>query len=245
MHRSDSRGHLGAVINNSETGVIENYNGDLAAIALSGFLSDGSITNAGTINGAGQGIQITTDNVTITNTGTIESFGTSAGGSDTGSAGISIPSGENVVINNSGDIIADQKGIAAEFRYWDEELEDVVVEASPVTINNSGLISALNNDGIKLWMGGTIVNSGTIEGLVETGRATDGIGGWINDLTIDVSGTAGLDITNTASGVISGQRGGIRRTCAPPRDLAPAAGPPPTPPRPPNPARRGRARSVG
>ena len=68
----------------------------------------------------------------------------------------------------------------------------------------------MNNDGIKLWMGGDIVNTGVIESLNETGYASDGVSGWIDDLSLPVSGIAGLDITNTGDGVTTGVISGVR-----------------------------------
>lgn len=170
-------GTSGAVMLNNAGGVIEGIYGVLA-------------------QGSGK--------LTLTNTGTIRSNGVNIGTDSAASAGITLQSG-NAVITNSGTISGTRLGIVTQ-SYYNAQTQQFENRAVNTTVNNTGLIQGQTDDGIRLWGGGTVTNSGRIEGL--SGDSTDG-------LTIqafagqDTSGSTMLGhVTNAAGGVIKGARYG-------------------------------------
>lgn len=170
-----------------------------------GSLADLTVINreSGTITGATSGIlSAATGPLSVANAGTIRGNGTSDMASR-GDGGISIGSA-NASITNSGTISGAGAGINT-YALFDEETGQNVNLAIGTSITNSGTITGDSNDGIRLFGGGTISNSGVIQGRAS--NQADGI--QINRFAGQALDSFTADVTNAEGGSIEGQRWGI------------------------------------
>src|SRR3546814_4121520 len=109
-------------------------------------------------------------------------------------------------VTNSGTISGAGYGIVTQY-YFNEDTGQLEARATGTEIVNSGTIRGEANDGVRLFGGGSVANSGTIEGL--SGELADGVtiqafGGQ------DTSGSAMLgSVVNEAGGTIAGVRYGV------------------------------------
>ncbi|MCJ8157932.1 autotransporter domain-containing protein [Sphingomonas sp. LaA6.9] len=201
-------------------------------VVFGGILESASLTNSGAITGtASYGVQkltnglMTVDNLAggeiigarsgimselgvlnVTNAGDIRGNGTADDPTALPDAGIVIGQPESHVIN-SGNISGANAGITTTAAYNPASglIEGV---ARDILVENSGTIVGDSNDGVRLIGGGTVINSGTIEGRLNSGRA-DGV---------STSAFAGQDVSgpdpvgtviNQMGGTILGARGGV------------------------------------
>ncbi len=173
-----------------------------------GTLGDVTITNAagGTIEGGKIGVHASGDgSLTLSNAGTIRGNGTYEGNAFPADAGVMIQSA-NAVVENSGTISGAGYGIVTQL-YYNSVTGQLEARAKDTEIFNSGTIRGDANDAIRLFGGGSVVNSGTIEGIA--GEFTDGI--TIQAFTgQDTSGQPMLGgVVNETSGTITGVRYGV------------------------------------
>jgi uncharacterized protein with beta-barrel porin domain len=158
-------------------------------------------TATGTIEGFASGIRSNGASLTLDNAGTIRGNGNQAFFGNS-AAGVTLQGGPGF-ITNSGSISGQQFGITTIYVTTDPFLGLAIGS----TVDNSGSIIGDNNDGARLIGGGTVTNSGYIAGRL--GAGADGISMFSfegQDLTsFDVIGS----VTNTATGVIDGNRFGI------------------------------------
>lgn len=107
------------------------------------------------------------------------------------------------VIDNGGTIQGGTFGVTTNpFQVSPGVFEDRSVDTS---VTNSGSIVGLNNDGIRLQGGGTVVNSGTISG--QQNPQADGVS--IFALETQDLATFTAQVTNSVEGTINGVRGGV------------------------------------
>ncbi|WP_182911892.1 autotransporter domain-containing protein [Sphingomonas cavernae] len=159
----------------------------------------------GTITGVTSGILSELGVLTITNAGTIRGDGTADSPTALPDAGVVIGQPGSRVVN-SGLISGANTGITTTAAY-NPATNAIAGVARNTVVENSGTIRGDNNDAVRLFGGGSVINSGTIQGVA--GATTDGI-------TIqafsgqDTSGQTAIGtVTNQASGVISGARYGV------------------------------------
>jgi outer membrane autotransporter protein len=185
--------------------VVDNAEGGTISGTLSGVRVDiGTLdlVNAGDIVGGSSGVLGVDGPIIVDNSGTIRGNGTV----DTATqvdAGIAIGQA-NSIVTNSGTISGAGAGIST-FAVFDPALNQNVTRTTGTSIANSGTITGDGNDGIRLFGGGTVSNSGTIGGLVNL--AADGI--QINRFGLQALDTFEAEIANEADGTITGVRYGI------------------------------------
>lgn len=164
------------------------------------------VAAAGSLTGSGSGLVSQRGALVLDNAGTIRGNGTRANISAVPEAGVRVQS--SAVIQNSGTISGHDYGIVTtqlgtpnpaggtSFAWFSLDTQ----------LTNSGTIRGDNDDGVALYGGGTVRNSGRIEGLA--GATADGIQlQWYPGVD---SGRAQIGtIVNEAAGQISGVRYGI------------------------------------
>jgi len=203
---ADQTGRIGT-LNNS--GTVQGFLGVLAG----GALSSAVIENEGLISGqAAAIIGQSTGALTINNhdDGEIVANGTAIrsneGSLALNNAGlisaaaqdaIVITTADAVIVNN-GRIIGGQYGIVT------TPMADGTGRAINTSITNNGEIIGLNNDGIRLAGGGSVINSGFIVGVNAGAQGTDGISMFahVDQSNEDYS----AHVTNDENGRIEGQR---------------------------------------
>jgi len=216
---------LGATAN--QTGRSATLNNDGTIAGLLGVLAGGSletatINNNGTINGPGLGIVGQSSGLLTVNngeTGAITASGfaiTSNLGTlavdnaglinSAANAGINVATA-NAVIDNSGTISGKTFGITTNAVQISPGV--FVHSAVNTTVTNSGLIHGETDDGVRLIGGGSVTNSGTIEGVISTpSTLADGVSmfGYAGQ---DLSGVTAIGtIANSEDGTIRGDRFG-------------------------------------
>lgn len=144
----------------------------------------------------------------LTNAGTIRSNGTYDGVDEAPHAGVTISQGD-AIVTNSGTISGAGFGITTA-HYYNPETDLLEPLATGTSVINSGTIRGDNNDGIRLIGGGTVTNSGTIEGLV--GQFADGISMFALNGQDTTGDTEIGSVANAAGGMIAGARFGILQT---------------------------------
>ena len=178
-----------AIINNS--GVISGQQSGLIGLNSGELI----INNAagGQILGNGPAITSNAGTLTVDNSGLIRSNTQAA-------INITTP---GAVIDNSGTIQGGTFGITTNpFQVSPGVFEDRSVDT---TVTNSGTITGLNNDGVRLQGGGSVINSGTISGQLNA--QADGVSMFAL-VTQDLATFSAL-VTNSAEGTISGVRSGV------------------------------------
>jgi len=207
------------VNNGGKTGTIANTGtisgGTSSAVTFGVHLVSNSLENSGTIRGGTSGVITEAGALSLVNTGSIRGDGTSISANipDSGSGtdisradGGVVIAAANSTIDNSGNISGRVHGIVVvpQINTQTGVYEGV---ARNTSITNSGLIRGETDDGIRLAGGGSVVNSGTIEGV--SGTNTDGITMFaFTGQDTSAMPTIG-SVTNTASGIISGARIGV------------------------------------
>ena len=173
-----------------------------------GTLGDVTITNAegGVIEGGTHGVYAGGDgSLHLVNAGTIRGNGSYEGPDAPADAAVMIQSG-GAIVENSGMISSAGQGIVTQL-YFNEDTGQLEQRAADTTVVNSGTIRGETNDAVRLFGGGSVTNSGTIEGVA--GAMTDGVtiqafGGQ------DTSGSTMLgSVVNEDGGTISGARYGV------------------------------------
>ncbi|GAA4762717.1 autotransporter-associated beta strand repeat-containing protein [Novosphingobium ginsenosidimutans] len=163
-----------------------------------------NITNeaTGTITGARSGVFSEYSQLHLTNAGTIRGNGSNANFNRTDAGVVMIQPGSTV--SNSGTISGAKFGITTTYLVESGVFSGLARDTSVV---NSGTIRGDTNDGVRLVGGGSVTNSGLIEGLVDP--LADGISIFAFD-TQDISAITGIgSVTNQAGGTIRGSRFGI------------------------------------
>lgn len=154
---------------------------------------------AETVCGDRIGILANNGPVDVTNAGAICGNGTS-GSNDSPDGGIVLRAGQSHIVN-SGTIDGTMFGIATDV-YYDAGTDSFESNAPRTRVENSGQITGSQNDGIRLFGGGSVINSGSIRGL--SGSLTDGVSMLASALT---PGEA-VTLDNAAGGTIAGARFG-------------------------------------
>lgn len=209
--RAEQPGRI-ATLNNS--GTVSGF----FALLTNQSLETAIVNNSGTISGIGTAIiglssgelvinnaqdgQITANgNGIASNAGTLIFNNSGLVGSNSQSA-VSI-STAGAVINNSGLIQGGTFGITTNPLQTSPQIfEELAINT---TVTNSGSITGLNNDGIRLGGGGTITNSGTILGLQNV--QADGVS-IFNHQAQDLANYL-ASVINVAGASISGNRFGV------------------------------------
>ncbi|WOF43572.1 autotransporter domain-containing protein [Sphingopyxis indica] len=181
---------------------------EAGAAVFHGTLGDVTIANAadGVMEGATHGIYAGGDGtLTLDNAGTIRGNGAAEANDAPADAGVMIQSA-GASVTNSGTISGAGYGIVTQY-YFNEDTGQLEARATGTEIVNSGTIRGETNDGVRLFGGGSVANSGTIEGL--SGELTDGV--TIQAFAAqDTSGSAMLgSVVNEAGGTIAGVRYGV------------------------------------
>lgn len=186
---SSSIANSGSITGRQSAGVINMGTGSVSIDNQAG----------GNISGARVGVLARVGAVTVTNAGTI----TGNGG---GSNGAIVIEANGSSVNNSGLIQGSNFGITAN-AYFNSVTGLNEGRAIGTVVTNSGTIRGQNNDAIRLTGGGTVTNSGLIEGV--SGNGTDGIS-MFSHAGQDVSGITSIGtVNNEASGNIRGNRYGV------------------------------------
>lgn len=214
-------GELGKVGTLSNSGSISGGHG----IIYGGILASASITNSGTITGRQSAgvINMSTGTATIDNQAggsisgarfgvlarigavNVTNAGTITGNGGGGNGAIVIEAGGSS-ISNSGLIQGASFGITAN-AFFNPNTQLSEANAINTQVTNSGTIRGLNNDGVRLQGGGTVTNSGLIEGLTALGA--DGIS-MFNLPGQNVSALTSIGtVNNLTGGNIRGNRFGI------------------------------------
>jgi autotransporter-associated beta strand protein len=189
------------------SGTIAGNGGEGVQVTL-GTASVTTIDNGedGEIVGSGSGIDVVSGGLALTNAGTIRGEGRSDGTQAPSDGGVSI-SGSSSTIVNSGEISGAQFGIVTQPRF-DAATGTFIGTAVNTTIENSGTITGENDDGIRLAGGGTVTNSGTIQGLAQNQfGGTDGVSMFPH--TDQANDDYSALVRNGEGGTILGQRFGV------------------------------------
>lgn len=199
-----------ATLNNS--GIVEGFFGVLAG----GSLSSAVIENEGVI--AGQAVAIigqSTGLLTVNNHDDGEILGNSGAiNSNEGSlavnnAGLIRGGSQNAIMITTADAVIVNSGTieGGQFGIVTQPYQGNIGRAVNTQIDNSGTIRGINNDAIRLAGGGTVSNSGLIEGVNPGAQGTDGISMFAH---ADQSNEDYVAlVTNAAEGRIAGQRFGV------------------------------------
>lgn len=158
----------------------------------------------GSITGQKNGVFALNGVLALNNAGTIRANLAGGGGAEPFYAGVLIGRG-GTTVTNSGLISGAGRGVATSL--VSDGAGGFVMDARGITINNSGTITGESDDAISLLGGGSLVNSGRVQGLA--GAQTDGVqiqfaNGQATDAAPKQSGT----ITNFAGSQIVGARYG-------------------------------------
>ncbi|AJA09115.1 Putative secreted protein [Sphingopyxis fribergensis] len=178
-----------AIINNS--GVISGQQSGLIGLNSGDLIINNEV--GAQITGNGPAITSNAGTLTVDNDGLIRSNTQAA-------INITTP---DAVIDNSGTIQGATFGITTNpFQVSPGVVEDRSINT---TVNNSGSIVGLNNDGVRLQGGGSVNNSGTISGQLNA--QADGVSMFA--LVTQDLGTFSALVTNSAEGTITGVRSGV------------------------------------
>ncbi len=178
-----------AIVNNS--GVISGQQSGLIGLNSGELMINNAV--GGQITGNGPAITSNAGMLTVNNAGLIRSNAQAA-------INITTP---GAVIDNSGTIQGGAFGITTNpFQVSPGVSEDRSVDTM---VTNSGSIIGLNNDGVRLQGGGSVINSGTISGQLNA--QADGVSMFAL-VTQDLATFSAL-VTNSAEGTISGVRSGV------------------------------------
>lgn len=202
----------------TNTGLVQGFLG----IVATGSLETVTIENSGTINGqalgilgssagalvidnaedgqilaGGNAVTAGTSTLTLTNAGLIQSQS---------QIGVNVQSAD-AVIDNSGTISGKTFGITTNALQTAPGVS--VHNAVNTAVTNSGLIRGETDDGVRLIGGGSVTNSGTIEGVASTpSTLADGVS-MFSYAGQDLSGVTAIGtITNSEDGTIRGDRFG-------------------------------------
>ncbi|WP_077145328.1 autotransporter domain-containing protein [Sphingopyxis sp. KK2] len=158
----------------------------------------------GSITGGSSGIQVDIGALELDNAGTIR--GNGVGPNSSAPAGGIALTGSSSTIVNSGDISGAQFGIVT-YAGRDPATGEFPGTIVDTTIVNSGTITGDTDDGVRLAGGGSVTNSGTIQGLAQNNNGTtDGVSIFAhNDQDLE---TYSATLINLDGGTIAGIRAG-------------------------------------
>lgn len=165
-----------------------------------------AITNqaSGSIIGQKSGVFALNSRVAIDNAGTVRANLAGGGATEPFYAGVLIGRA-NTTVTNSGTISGAGRGIATSL--VSNGAGGFTMEARDIAVTNSGTITGESDDAVALLGGGTVVNSGRIEGLV--GAQTDGVQiQFANGQGMGTEPKQSGTLTNLAGGEIVGARYG-------------------------------------
>jgi fibronectin-binding autotransporter adhesin len=178
-----------AIINNS--GVISGQQSGVIGLNSGELIINNAV--GGQIIGNGPAITSNAGTLTVDNSGLIRSNTQAA-------INITTP---GAVVDNSGTIQGGTFGITTNpFQVSPGVFEDRSIDTM---VTSSGTIIGLNNDGVRLQGGGSVINSGTISGQLNA--QADGVSMFAL-VTQDLATFSAL-VTNSAEGRITGVRSGV------------------------------------
>jgi fibronectin-binding autotransporter adhesin len=157
------------------------------------------------IEGAKSGIYSDGSSLSVDNAGVIRGNG-SYDGFDAAPDGGIVFAGGPADIDNSGTISGQRFGITTAY-FFNPQTNQLEPRAIGSTVSNSGSIIGDTDDGVRLIGGGSINNSGTIEGRV--GQFADGVSMFAFEGQANAGSTTIGSVTNLAGGTILGNRFGI------------------------------------
>jgi autotransporter-associated beta strand protein len=189
----------------------------------SGAGQDGSVSDTGSliVNGSTVAVTITGNNATLDNQGTISQTGSGRVVRDnTGVSKLTINNGsasnsKAVMKAADADVVQMAKPNASVTLNNYGQMTSLnasaggaqVVDFNSITsganvVNNfaSGVITAYEADAVRPGVNGVVNNSGRIQSITATGSSSDGV---------DLQANSGIQVNNTATGVIDGGRHGI------------------------------------
>lgn len=159
---------------------------------------------SGIITGEKSGVFALNGVTVLDNAGMIRANLAGGGGAEPFYAGVLIGRA-NSTVTNSGTISGAGRGIATSL--VSNGMGGFVMEARDIAVTNSGTVSGEGDDGISLLGGGSVVNSGRIEGLA--GLQADGVQiQFAGDQATGAGPKQSGRITNLAGGEIVGARYG-------------------------------------
>lgn len=195
---------FGAVMESASltnSGTITGRMGDGLSSASSAALTlDNQV--GGTITGSRSGVYAEYSQLTLNNAGAIRSNGTNSSFNRTDAGVVMVQPGSSVT--NSGTISGQSFGITTAYLVQSGVFSGQAIDT---VVNNSGTIRGDSNDGVRLLGGGTVTNSGLIEGL--NGPGSDGVSMFrYDDQDVSTRPSIGT-VVNLAGGTIFGDRFGV------------------------------------
>jgi outer membrane autotransporter protein len=162
------------------------------------------------VEGLDIGIYADNGPVTVDNAGDIRGDGTSLGSIQSRPSGGIVIAQPGSSVTNSGGITGGSNGIATSYFFSEDENDNELppeARAADTTVVNTGLIRGDAGSGVGLAGGGSVTNSGTIQGLTgNVGNGAQGIGVAITEFPDAIAeGVTGVGtIVNSETGLIEG-----------------------------------------
>ncbi|MGV2495198.1 autotransporter domain-containing protein [Pelagerythrobacter aerophilus] len=167
-----------------------------------------------TVEGEDIGIYADNGPVEVENDGTIRGNGPSQGGAGTRPSGGIVIAQPNSTVHNNGEISGAANGVVTSQFFGEDENDDALPPqslAENTSVTNAGVIRGEAGTGVGLVGGGTVVNSGTIQGLNGGEQQAQGVGVALAEFPDatrdDVTGIG--SVTNAQGGVIEGEFFGV------------------------------------
>ncbi len=162
------------------------------------------------VEGLDIGIYADNGPITVDNAGDIRGDGTSLGSIDSRPSGGIVIAQPGSSVTNSGTIAGGSNGIVTSYFFSEDENDNELppeARAADTTVVNTGLIRGDAGTGVGLTGGGSVTNSGTIQGFSgNVGNGAQGVGVAISEFADRIAeGVTGVGtIANSETGLIEG-----------------------------------------